>query len=195
MQSMKLLMLVLVAAVVPMFVAPSLASAEDFSGKFKFTSNAPKEDIFGTATGSADLKINTADLAATTGVIKVPVKTMKTGNETRDEHMLSAAWLDAAQYPEITFEITGVELEGAVTEEGDVKEAKAKVKGKFTLHGVSTPLTAPATIKWKADGKAKITTSFAIKLADYKVQGKDGVVGSKVGETIKCQASLVGKVQ
>jgi polyisoprenoid-binding protein YceI len=172
-----------------------MASAEDFKGKFKFTSNAPKEDIFGTASGSADLKINTADISALRGTIKVPVKTMKTGNETRDEHMVSAAWLDAAQYPEITFEITEVEPQGAVTDEGGVKTAKVKAKGNFTLHGVTTPLTAPATIKWKADGKAKITTSFAIKLADYKVQGKDGVVGSKVGETIKCQASLVGKVQ
>lgn len=182
---------------VALVVSASWASAADaapFKGQFKFTSKAPKEDIFGTADGKAELTIKADDLAATRGVVTVPVATMKTGNETRDEHMKSPDWLDAAKFPEIKFEITSVEI-GAPTTEGDVSAASGKVTGKFTLHGVTTDLTAPATIKWKADGKAKITTQFTIKLADYKVTGKDGVVGSKVGETITCEVALVGSLQ
>ncbi|MEL6179932.1 MAG: YceI family protein [Myxococcota bacterium] len=184
-----------------LFVASSLslvaqsADAASFKGQFKFTSKAPKEDIFGTAKGTADLTIDPNDLTKLKGTITVPVKSMETGNETRDEHMHGSDWLDAGKHPNITFTITSVALDGAVKDSNGVKAAKLKVTGKFTLHGVSKTLTAPATIKWKADGKAKITTKFKIKLADYKVAGKDGVVGSKVGTSIACQVSLVGSVK
>ena len=47
----------------------------------------------------------------------------------------------------------------------------------------------------EAHSKSKITTKFAIKLADYKVEGKAGLVGSKVGESIDCEATLVGKAK
>lgn len=179
----------------PLLLLPLTANAESFKGQFKFTSKAPKEDIFGTASGSADLTIDTSNLAGLKGTITVPVKSMKTGNDTRDDHLRSDAWLDAGKHPNITFTITSATLDGDVSESGGVKAAKLKVTGKFTLHGVTTTLTAPATIKWKDDKKAKITTQFTIKLADFKVEGKDGVIGSKVGSTITCQAALTGKVQ
>jgi len=179
----------------PLLLLPMTADASSFKGQFKFTSKAPKEDIFGTATGKADLTIDTSNLTGIKGTITVPVKSMKTGNDSRDEHLRGSDWLDAGKHPNITFTITSAALDGDVTEKGGVKSAKLKVTGKFTLHGVTTTLTAPATIKWKSDNKAKITTQFKIKLADYKVSGKDGVIGSKVGSTITCQASLTGTVQ
>ena len=174
---------------------PSLASAAPFKGQMKFTSKAPKEDIFGTAKGTADLDINLDDLTQIKGTITVPVKSMKTGNEKRDEHLRAPGWLDEAQFPNITFEVTGAEKAGETQTKNDVSVADVKVTGQFTLHGVTTALSAPATIKWKADGKAKITTKFVIKLADYNVKGKGSLVGSKVGETIACEATLVGKTK
>lgn len=171
------------------------ASAGDFKGKFKFTSKAPKEDIFGTATGKATLSGDLADITTVKGSITVPVKNMETGNSVRDEHLRSPDWLDEAQYPNIVFDVESVTLSGAVTEEKGMKEAKVKVTGKFTLHGVTTPLTSDATIKWKDDGKTKISTTFTIALADYQVKGKAGIVGSKVGSTIACEATLVGSLK
>ncbi len=181
------------AAVAILLVLPLVAEAAPFKGQFKFTSNAPKEDIFGTADGSAELTITPADLKATRGTVKVSVASMKTGNDTRDEHLRSAGWLDAAKFPEIAFEITGVEV-GATSEKDGVKSAEAQVIGKFTMHGVTKELKAPATIKWKDDKKAKITTSFNIALSDFAVTepGGDGVIGSKVGAQIKCEATLTG---
>lgn len=191
-------MRILSAVIALAFSLPFLLSestAAPFKGQFKFTSNAPKEDIFGTAKGSADLAIDLSDLAKLTGTITVPVDTMRTGNEKRDEHLKAPAWLDQAQYPNITFEVTSTEKVGDVSTKNEVSVAQLKVSGKFTLHGVTTPLSAPATIKWKSDGKAKITTKFAIKLADYKVKGKGSIIGSKVGESIDCEATLVGKTK
>ena len=118
---------------------------------------------------------------------------MKTGNDMRDDHLRSAQWLDAATHPEMSFEVVSVVAKPTVTE-GDVKSADLEVTGKFTLHGVTTDLKAPATIKWKGD-KVKISTQFGIKLADYKVKGKEGIVGQKVGETIACEATLKGVVK
>ena len=182
------------AASMLMLGAPQ-ADAGDFKGKFKFTSKAPKEDIFGTATGKATLNGDLADITTIKGSITVPVNTMETGNTVRDDHLRSPDWLDEAKYPNIVFDVESVALDGAISEEKGMKAAKVKVTGKFTLHGVTTPLTSDATIKWKEDGKAKITTSFTIALADYQVKGKAGIVGSKVGSTIACEATLVGSLK
>ncbi len=193
---MKLLKHLLLAAALlaPVASFAGQADASDLKGQFKFTSNAPKEDIFGTADGSAQLTVDLNDLTTLKGTITVPVASMKTGNEVRDEHMQSPDWLDAKGHPNITFEVISVTASPA-TEKDGFKESTLQVKGKFTLRGVTTELTAPATLKWKDDGKAKITTQFTLKLADYKVVGKNGVVGSKVGESIKCEATLTGSLK
>jgi len=52
------------------------------------------------------------------------------------DDMLGASWFDTAQYPEINFRSTQVELTGANT---------ARVTGDFTLHGVTKPVTLDVT--------------------------------------------------
>ena len=52
------------------------------------------------------------------------------------DELTGKAWLDAGQYPAITFRSTKVEVTGANT---------AKVTGDFTLHGVTKPVVLDAT--------------------------------------------------
>lgn len=52
------------------------------------------------------------------------------------DELTGKAWLDAGQYPTITFRSTKVEVTGANT---------AKVTGDFTLHGVTKPVVLDAT--------------------------------------------------
>lgn len=52
------------------------------------------------------------------------------------DELTGKAWLDAAQYPAITFRSTKVEVTGANT---------AKITGDFTLHGVTKPVVLDAT--------------------------------------------------
>jgi len=52
------------------------------------------------------------------------------------DELTGKAWLDAAQYPAITFRSTKIEVTGANT---------AKVTGDFTLHGVTKPVVLDAT--------------------------------------------------
>lgn len=52
------------------------------------------------------------------------------------DELTGKAWLDAGQYPAITFRSTKVEVSGANT---------AKITGDFTLHGVTKPVVLDAT--------------------------------------------------
>ena len=181
------------AAAALLFVAgPALAAPKSLAvkGKANWVSDAPVEKIVGTADGKGELTVDFDDLSSIKGTITMPVASMKSGNAQRDDHLKGAEWLDAANHPDISFEVTGVKVVEAP--KGDaVKEARVEVSGKFTLHGVTTDLTTPATLKWKGD-KVKIETGFVVKLADYNVAGKQGVVGNKVGETIDVKVQLKG---
>ena len=114
--------------------------------EIKFVSEAPQEKIVGTASKiKGKVAINFDDLKDTKGKIQFPVATMKTGNDTRDDHLRSADWLNAEANPNITFEIKslkGVELKsdddkkavftgtalGAVTVNGKAATSQAKVR-------------------------------------------------------------------
>ena len=180
------------AAALLLWAAPAFAAPQSLKvkGQANWVSEAPVEKIVGTADGAGDLTVDLSDLSTIKGSITMAVASMKSGNDQRDDHLKGAEWLDAAQFPEIKFEVVSVKVVEPPKGD-DVKEGKVEVSGKFTLHGVTTDLTAPATLKWKGD-KVKIDTAFQVKLADYKVAGKDGVVGNKVGETIEVTVSLKG---
>ena len=148
-----------------------------------FDSHADIETIVGTTnvakgTVKADLEKGTGSVS-----LSVPVKSMKTGIDLRDEHLRSEMWMDEKKFPEITFVSKKVE---------PLKDAKNKVKvtGDFTMHGVSKEMTV--TVDWKElpaeaiksaqfpEGRwLKFSTEFAVKLSDHGVKVPDGV-GSKV---------------
>lgn len=171
----------------PVLAAPKTI---ELKGQTNWISEAPVEKIVGTADGSGTLTADLDDLSTLKGTLVFPVASMKSGNEQRDDHLKGGDWLEADKHPDIRFVVDSVKVVSPPSGD-DVKEAKVEVTGQFTLHGVTTPLTAPATLKWK-DDKVKIDTAFVVKLADYKVAGKQGVVGSKVGETIDVKVSLRG---
>jgi polyisoprenoid-binding protein YceI len=49
-----------------------------------------------------------------------------------NERLRSPEWLDAGRYPQMTFQSTGITLEGT---------QRAQVRGELTLHGITRPLT------------------------------------------------------
>lgn len=165
-----------------------------------FLSDAPMEKINGTADGvSGSFTLDPANLEATKGTIEVKVKSMTTVNSKRDDHMYSDVWLGADKYPTITYEIQSLKDIKVTTQDGR-STAMATAVGTFTMHGVTKPLTATVTLTYlpeSAETKKRATgnlvmvnTQFNVALKDYKVEGKSGVVGSAVGETIQVSASL-----
>jgi len=105
-----------------------------------FESQADIETIVGT-TNRAKGEIK-ADLEKATGSVSlsVPVASMKTGIDMRDEHLRSEMWLDAKKFPEITFVSKKVERDGDA-------ENRVKVTGDFTMHGATKEMTV--AVSWK----------------------------------------------
>lgn len=169
--------------------------------QFTWTSDAPLEKIKGTAEGvSGSFTIDPKNLAGLRGTISAQVATMKTGNGTRDEHLRGAQWLDAARHPQISFTIASV---SNVRVTGN--KATATATGTFSMHGVTRQMSIPFTITWLDESAATqkrapgdlvmVEASFTVALKDFKVAGSQGLVGSKVGETIAITAKLFGSTK
>lgn len=187
------------AALLGAFVLAALSTSAfaatlELAGDFHFTSKAPMETIEGTGEGATGtLTLDLADLTKTTGFVRVSTDALKTGSEIRDGHLKGDDWLNAKAFPELRFDITSVEVASQETK-GEVSIAKCKVNGTFTLHGVSKPLTAKATFKWKG-ARAKVDVRFKLRLKHYGIKGQEGVIGSKVGKTIRVRGSLKGAIK
>lgn len=166
--------------------------------QFVWVSDAPVEKIRGTAEGVAGtISFDPKDLSTLRGTVTAEVRTMKSGNGTRDNHLVSSEWLDAGKYPVIKFTIESV---------SDVKvngtSATAMATGDFTMHGVTKRLRVPFKINYipqsdktreRAPGDlVVVNANFNLALKDFKIEGQSGLVGSKVGETIEITANLFG---
>ncbi|MBM4292905.1 MAG: YceI family protein [Deltaproteobacteria bacterium] len=161
-----------------------------FTGTADFVSDAPLEKINGQANGGGAVTLDLADLTTLSGTIVMPVRTMKTGNAQRDDHLYGSDWLEADKCPDVKLELKGAKVESVETK-GDITVAKLVVNGSFGLHCQSKDLAIPVTLKAKA-GQAKVSASFSVSLADFKVAGKAGVVGEKVGNSIAVTVNLSG---
>ena len=162
-----------------------------------FFSTTPLEDITGLSgdvKGSVTLNVN--DVKTLKGKVTVSVASIKTGIDLRDEHMRDAGWLDAAKYPEISFEIKKVSDVKSVAD----NKLTAKVTGNYTMRGVTKEVTTDATLtyldesdqtKMRAAGDLLgVQAKFNVKLSDYGVNNK--VVGQKVSENIEVSVNVVG---
>jgi polyisoprenoid-binding protein YceI len=67
----------------------------------------------------------------------IQVASLSSGNATRDEHLKGANWLNAAEFPTMTFRSTRVTRTGDQT---------ADVTGEMTIKGVTQPVTLHVTL-------------------------------------------------
>ena len=163
-----------------------------------FFSTTPLEDIEGTAEEvSGYASFDAKNLAGTLkGKVAFRVATMKTGIKLRDEHLRSDTWLNAEEYPEIVFEITGVKDLEVVAD----NKLKGKVEGRFTLHGVTKNVSADTELTYLAESEQTkeiapgdllgVNAKFTVRLSEYEVSNK--VIGEKVAEIIDVTVNLVG---
>jgi polyisoprenoid-binding protein YceI len=90
---------------------------------------------FALPTGTLTLEPRTP--AASTLDITIPTATVSTPSDKLTGELKSADWLDAGQFPTITFHSVSVKPTGA---------GKADVTGNLTLHGVTKPVTLHVTL-------------------------------------------------
>ena len=168
-----------------------------------FTSEAPLEDIIGTTNQITGYVVFNPENPTKGGHGKliVPVGSLKTGIPLRDEHLLSGDWLAAKEYPDIVFDIEKVTDVKVVKKTKEFATYELHLSGPLTLHGKTRTVQVPAVITYMAESdktRQKMEgdllagrASFEVGLKDFGVTGFDGVVGSKVSESIQIDVRFV----
>jgi polyisoprenoid-binding protein YceI len=163
-----------------------------------FFSTTPLEDITGMSSdvwGSVSFDIEDVENTLK-GEVLISTASLKSGIDLRDEHIRSADWLDAEQFPNISFnikEVTGIE-------KVEDNTLKVKVLGEFTAHGVTKEVESVVTLVYLEENEMTkmrmpgdllgVRASFNINLADYGVQHM--VLGKRVSEEIEINVNIVG---
>jgi len=167
-----------------------------------FESDAPLEDIKGQSNQVIGYAVagptdNPAALRA--GEWHLPVGSMRTGIELRDEHLAGKDWLDAESHPNIVFQLERV---------GDIKPGKqteafssytVTLEGDMTVHGTTRRVTIPnTTLVFMPESESTraiaagdllaIRTRFDVVLSEYGVSHP--VIGSKVAESVTIDLAL-----
>ena len=84
-----------------------------------------------------------ADNPANSSVeVKIPVTSINTGNEKRDNHLRWGDWFEAEKYPYITFKSTSVKSNG---------NGQLVARGQLTIKGESREVDLPITLLGKQD--------------------------------------------
>ena len=180
MKSRKLEILVLVS-----FVALTLASlapvaAEETTYHFgtspkntnvTFESETDFETILGSTRDIRGTAVVDFDGGTAQTTIEIPVESLRTGIDMRDEHLRSGMWLDAKKHPTISF---------ASTSARKIDDTHWEVSGTFSMHGESREMSTtvevrpiPGSVAKQAGlGKGdwiRITAPFEVKLSDFGV--------------------------
>jgi polyisoprenoid-binding protein YceI len=90
-------------------------------------------------------------------------------------HLKSADFFDANEFPDAKFQSTEVEAT-------DAEAGKFTVTGDLTLHGVTKPITAQATIKIK-NGGLTLISQFSIDRTEFGITGVQDRVEKSVALT------------
>jgi polyisoprenoid-binding protein YceI len=163
-----------------------------------FFSTTPLEDITGMSSdvwGTVSFDIEDVENTLK-GEVSISTASLKSGIDLRDEHIRGADWLDAEQFPTISFKIKKV----AEVEKIEDNKLKTKVLGEFMVRGVTKEVLCEVTIvyleenemtKMRAPGDLLgVRANFNIKLADYGVENM--ALGKKVADEIEINVNIVG---
>jgi polyisoprenoid-binding protein YceI len=118
------------AATIPGYIAGTWeidATHSDVSFSVRHMMVSKVRGRFNTVSGRV---VTGEDLLNSSVTAEIDVNSFDTGNAQRDEHIRSADFLQAAEYPTISFRSTGVRRDGDVL----------VVDGELTLHGVTRPI-------------------------------------------------------
>jgi polyisoprenoid-binding protein YceI len=116
-----------------------------------------------------------ADPSKSSVEVSVPVESVDTKNEKRDQHLKSPDFFNAKQCPMIIFKSKSVEASGDTY----------KVTGDLTLHGVTKPLTLEIKKGTEAKGtegeiRGGGETRFTVKRSDFGMNFMQDALGDDV---------------
>ncbi|HEY2951526.1 MAG TPA: YceI family protein [Verrucomicrobiae bacterium] len=161
-----------------------------------FKMDAPLEKISGTGTGiSGKAVFDPENASSLKGKIVLAVSSLHVPNPKMKQHLHGPEWMNAAQHPEITFEV--VSTRNVKTE---TNATTAEVLGKLTVKGTTKEVTVPLKmtylkdrLKMRAGREGDLLVlqgTFNIKRSDYGIN--TGKMENKVADVIQLTLSLVG---
>lgn len=161
-----------------------------------FKLEAPVETINGTGTGISGLvTFDPENPGAVKGKIVLAVSSLHVPNPKMKGHLHSPMWMDAASFPEITFEVVGAK---SVKTEANV--TTAEVTGKMTIKGTTKEMIVPVQMTYLKDKlKARagregdllvLRAVFNIKRSDYGINA--GKMQDKVADQIQLILGAAG---
>jgi polyisoprenoid-binding protein YceI len=135
-----------------------------------------------------DFSMDEENPAASTLTVRIDAASINTRNEQRDGHLRSADFLDAGNYPVLTFQSTGVEVLG---------QNNARLNGNLTIREITRPVTldveyiGTAKSPW---GKTSVgfNASTTINRKDWNLTWNQGLEtgGVLVGDEIEINIEL-----
>jgi len=124
---------------------------------------------------SGSLTFDEADPSKSSISVEVKADSVDTRTERLNGHIMSPDFLNAKQFPVITFKSTGWKKTG---------DHKYEVTGQFTLRGITKDLTVEVEhvgTSTMMGSRIGFSTSFTINRRDFEVNyGTDEAVGDKV---------------
>lgn len=167
-------------------------SAQRGSG-IQFVSDAPLERMTGRSSSlTGDFTFDPNNLSNVSGTLRVPVRSLRTGIDLRDEHLRGDTWLDAQRCPDISLEVTGIE--GASSLQPNTA-TRVRLRGNFTVHCVSRPVTINATLRWIPDSnELRAQARFEVTLTEHNIS-VPAPVRLKVANTLQVNARLRARAQ
>ena len=113
---------------------------------------------------SVNLNFDEADITKSTVEATIKTESINTGIAARDNHLKTADFFDAAQFPEVTFKSKKIEKKGKTH----------LLTGDFSMHGVTKEISFPFTLVGNCyDQKAKTVTPPCGFSANLKLDRRD----------------------
>ncbi len=137
-------------------------------GEVRFIVPGPLDDVPGlTREVSGSLELPPGRLPELKGLVSVPLDTLKTGIDQRDEDM-RVEFLETARFPFALLVIDRVERTSSTTLEPG-KETQGEAIGSFELHGKRRAVRVPVTFKLEDEQRLWVTGTLELPFSDYGI--------------------------
>jgi polyisoprenoid-binding protein YceI len=131
---------------------------------------------------SGSFSVNTASPEKSSVSVEIATESIDTGNSQRDGDLKGPTFLDAVQFPSISFASKSVKKAG---------EGKYTIEGELNLHGVKKPLTVDFEQVGFSDTKMGVRAgffgTFGVKRSDFGMKVAPEAVGDEVQMTVSIE--------
>jgi polyisoprenoid-binding protein YceI len=170
---------------------PVAATVDSAKSVIDYTGTAPLHSWTGTSRSvDGSFLLDPAAPDSSRAVIRVPVASFDSGNDTRDSGMREVT--EAEKYPFVEFR--GTEFSPSTWgKSSDGLAGRWTVSGSLTFHGKTHPVEDTVEVRVVGD-TVRANAQFSVSLTRFGVE-RPGFMGFTVGDTIRVDARIRGGVR